>query len=843
MKRLCLSFALVLALAAPAAFGEEAAADWFWGKPIAGVQWEGVKNADRRELDAAMRPYIGKAFSDELWVELQARVYELDWFDPATIQSAAFPADDEKTKVLIKFTVTEKPAVDAVRVVGNSGVRSADVLDVVKIKAGDIYNPSKTKLDELAVRRLYLEKGYPDAQVSSSTSTGPSGGVVLSFSVVEGSQVAIKELRFAGNVAFSSQTLKGQLSLKEAGLFQAGAFQELKLEEDKQKIADYYKARGYVDAAVADVVRSVQKDEKSGKNWLVLTFAVKEGRQWTYAGMSFEGNEIFGSDKLAALVFQKEGATLNYGKLMQDKQRIDDLYYENGYIFNSLDLSERRDEEKQSISYTVRIVERDRAHIESITFKGNKKTKEAVMARELPLEVGDIFSKAKIVEGLRNLYNLQYFSAIEPEMLPGGGENLMDLVINVEEQSTADIQFGVTLSGLGEPDTFPISGLVKWNDKNFLGNGQTFGIETNISPDTQDLTFSFLDNWLFGKRISGGIDLSFKHEQLWVGQDILGPIFYGEDGNDVPDPYTSLAEFEAAGSAISSAYKMPYENWELTLGLSGGYKIPTQVGDLGFGLGLSSTLSNVSYDSSKYRPYTKELRDAEGLWLLTNKVLLRGYLNDLDLWYNPGKGYYASQRLTWAGVFPGEAQKYIRSDSRLDAFATLFNIPVFEGWNFKWVLGGHTAFSAILPQPGASAVVNQTDALRIDGTFVGRGWSDLYGVEDGRTLWENWVELRMPIFEQFIWLDGFVDAAALRTESGLVVPTDGAANAAQPDFSSLSWKNFALSTGFGFRFTIPQFPFRFYFAKRFAFDGKSIDWSPAGASGLDFVISISQPLK
>ena len=64
MKRLCLFIALALSLAAPAAFGEEAAADWFWGKPIAGVQWEGVKNADKRELDSAMRPYVGKAFAE-----------------------------------------------------------------------------------------------------------------------------------------------------------------------------------------------------------------------------------------------------------------------------------------------------------------------------------------------------------------------------------------------------------------------------------------------------------------------------------------------------------------------------------------------------------------------------------------------------------------------------------------------------------------------------------------------------------------------------------------------------------------------------------------------------------
>ena len=99
----------------------------------------------------------------------------------------------------------------------------------------------------------------------------------------------------------------------------------------------------------------------------------------------------------------------------------------------------------------MKIVEQDRAHIESIAFKGNKKTKDFVLYRELPLEVGDIFSKAKIMEGLRNLYNLQYFSAVDPQMFPGSAENLMNLVISVEEQSTADIQFGITLSGLGRP--------------------------------------------------------------------------------------------------------------------------------------------------------------------------------------------------------------------------------------------------------------------------------------------------------------------------------------------------------------------------------------------------------
>ncbi|HET7838867.1 MAG TPA: POTRA domain-containing protein, partial [Rectinemataceae bacterium] len=229
---------------------EQAQQDWFWGKAIAGVQWDGLSHADRRELDAVTRNYIGKSFTEDLWLELQSKLYELDWFD--RIEPTAIPTDAAKTKITIKFVVTEKPWVEAVKVTGNSGLRSGEILDVVTTKANDIYNASKSRIDELAVRRLYLEKGYPDAKVSSTTRTGSSGkAVILVFSVVEGSQVAVREIRFSGNQAVSSQTLKGLMGLKEAGFLQSGTFQESKLEEDKGKIIDYYRGRGYVDAKVS----------------------------------------------------------------------------------------------------------------------------------------------------------------------------------------------------------------------------------------------------------------------------------------------------------------------------------------------------------------------------------------------------------------------------------------------------------------------------------------------------------------------------------------------------------------------------------------------------------------
>jgi outer membrane protein insertion porin family len=166
---------------------------------------------------------------------------------------------------------------------------------------------------------------------------------------------------------------------------------------------------------------------------------------------------------------------------------------------------------------------------------------------------------------------------------------------------------------------------------------------------------------------------------------------------------------------------------------------------------------------------------------------------------------------------------------------------VVEGFNFKWVLGAHTGFHALVPKPGMAIKVVD-DYLGIDGTFNARGWRSLYG-QEGLTLWENWIELRMPIFEQFLWLDGFFDAAALRTGIGLlnVAGEDVFEDSGSPDFSYLGWDNMAFSLGFGFRFAISQFPFRFYFAKRFTFDGDAVTWKTTG-SNFDFVISITTPL-
>ncbi|TFG83293.1 MAG: outer membrane protein assembly factor BamA [Spirochaetales bacterium] len=828
------ALALVLAFATAAVLAQPAD-DWYMGKKIKDIRFEGLVIVAQSDLDTTLKEYKGKTFTEELWMALLSRVYALDYFDE--IAPEAVPADSSYSTVIVMFKVKEKPAVVSVTVEGNSGLRDSELLDAAAVKTKTIFNQSRLRLDEIAIRQLYQKKGYLDIVVSSSFASRADGSVDVTYTVDEGFQNIIDKIQFEGVSSFSPNALKGELTVKEKALFQSGEFSESKLEEGIFKLELYYKKRGFVDAKVVNVVR--EASEVAGKKrMLSLTFVVAEGSKYLYDGMSFAGNTIFPSDQLERLVRQKPGAVLNYQRLVEDQGRATDLYFDNGYIFNGFDLTETRDEERGAIAYTLTITERNQALIERIEFRGNIKTKDNVLRREIPIKDGDIFSKAKIMEGLRNLYNLQYFSALTPEYEQGSVEPYVVLTINVEEQSTADIQFGLSYVPSTNADTFPLVGLVKWNDRNFIGKGQTLSVGVNISPDTQDITLGFKENWLMGQRWSGGVDFSFKHSGLAAATD--------NDFNGVPDPYATYEDYVASGKYVPTDLMMNYDTWAFSLGLSSGYTFKLGFADFGLGGGYIFGLSDKTYDETISHPYDSTISENLNRWLPSNTLYARMFLNGLDLWYDPSNGYYASQRIGLTGFLPSELSRFIRSDTKAEGYLTLLDANLFETVPLKAVLGAHSGFTALLPWFGDNDVAaSSSEMLRIDGTFVGRGWGQQLSSITGIGLWESWMELRVPVVTGVLSFDTFLDAAALLTPSGLLdirgLVEGESSTAADTDWSDLGAGNFAFSFGMGLRFAIPQFPFRLYFAKRFYAGSDGLSWAD-DAGGWDFVLSITQPL-
>ena len=824
---------------------DPAASDWYQGKTIRDIRFEGLKHIKRSELDGTTESYRGKAFTDELFLELQAKLNALEYFE--LITPTAIPADQSANEVILVFRVVERPTISRITFLGNSGVKRRDLSDAISSKVNDVANSMLIRSDEAAIRLKYVEKGFPDIQVRSELRPAKNETMELVFYITEGTKVVVTQIYFEGNTLFSNSTLRGQLSMKAKGIGpgRSGAYQDEKLLADRDAVARYYHSKGYLDAEVTDVVQETVKDNK-GNNNMIITYRLYEGQVYIFSGFSYEGNEIFTDEQLQKLVRSKVGEIANAEKLETDFQRIVNLYLENGYIYNDLNREEIRNVEEGTIAYNLTFVERGRAHIDNIIIRGNKKTKDHVILREIPLETGDIYSSTKVIEGYRNLMNLQYFSMVFPEPVPGSEEGLMDLIINVEEGPTTDVQFGLTFSGSTDPDDFPISGLLSITDRNFLGYGNQARAEVNFSTVQQSLALSYSQRWLKDLPLSWMVDLTISHAKRYAPMNNgPGPIFNGDEEYAFPDGYWSYEEYWADNKIPPNEYLMDYQQWYLSLGLSSTYRWMTRLGILGAGGGIRVGIIKNTYDEM-LRPFDPVIRDRNNQWTPVNSLWGIVYLDDRDLYYDPSKGYYASERLAFHGFFPIELEHYIRSDTKAEVFFTLFDIPVSEKFNFRSILMLHSGISFIFPQLGREKpIVEDVNKLSIDGMFIGRGWYEDRIDSRGFALWENTAELRFPLIQSLLAIDFFFDAVIA---SGTSSSSSKTVTPAQ-FFGDMEAENWRFSYGGGVRFTIAQFPFRFLLAKKFRIvDGqiKRIGGSLFKSkndpdSGLDFVISFAIP--
>jgi len=816
---------IFLILSAVYGFSQESDYDWFQGKPISDIVFSGLKNITQSELEAIINPYKGRLFDDVVFWEIQGKLYALEYFDVINLES--FDRSPSGNEVIIRLAVVERPIVDRINFVGISGLRRTELMDVISTRVGGIFNQAKVRVDVEALRNRYIERGYPEVTVQSFETQSGASGITVTFNINEGEKIAIRRIDFQGNESFSTSALRRQLSLKAKSLLNQGAFQEAKLLADIETITMYYHDRGFIDATVKDVTRTYESDGK-GAN-MILTFLIDEGSIFTFGGVKFEGNKIFTSEQLERLIQSKTGETVNGSRLEADLQRVSDLYYENGYIFNSISRIPDKNNQTNVLSYTISIIERSRAYIENIIIRGNEKTSTDVILREIPLEPGDVFSRTKVLDAMRNLYNLQFFSVVIPEPTQGSTENLMDLIFYVEEQPTTDVQFGVTFSGNADPETFPLSGQIMFNDRNLAGTGNQLGLElTSSIVDTTSFSVNYLHRYIFGLPLSLGADFSVNYSRNMASMDNQGPIFYGDEDYAYPDGFASFAEYESASKLPPRDYLMEYNQIYLSMGLSTGYRWSTLLGNLSVSGGMRFGFIRNEYDDL-LRPFDPVLRGSNKKWTPLNSFWASVSLDQRDIYYDPSSGYYLYGRLGIYGLFNQEREHYMRTDLKAEYFLTLFDLPVSENWSFKSVLGLHTGFSFINRQAGRPLMIEEASKLAVDGMFTGRGWSNEYR-NKGLMLWENWVELRFPVVPGILAFDLFFDFAGVEGSDNKFIIDD-----------------LRFSYGGGLRFTIPQFPFRLSLAKRFSFkDGKFI-WergalfgnssNPDPALGMDLVIS------
>ena len=747
--------------------------EWYWNQPISRIDFSGLDNVKKSELQGIISTFEGKPFTDDTYNDILDRLYALDYFDDITPYAKHDPRDE--TKVLLVFEVVEHPVIRTISFEGNRKVRNGELREQIKNKASDIYNESKILMDERRIRNYFLQKGYTTSTVTHIVEETPSGVNVV-FKISEGNSSVIREITFAGNTIASNRAIKNKLALKEIGLFKDGAYQPSTLEQDKQTIVKYYHERGYADAAVIDVKIDTVPNEEKQRDELTIMFVIQEGAQYTYSGIRLQGNEIFTDAELLRQQKLKSGQIYNETKFQEDVTSITNVYYENGYMSNEFYPVPVKDADRHEISYDLTIREHSRSHIENIIIKGNSKTKEYVIKREIPIESGDTFSNDKIINGMRNLMNLRYFSNVVPEVQQGTETNLVDLIFSVEEQSTSSVSFGLSFTGTADPGTLPISLFLKLENSNMWGEGRTLSVSATASNTEQSIDFSYSQNWTGSLPVAVGFSVSLKHAKTSSYLNFWSP-------------YTEL---------IQNRHTMNYDDWGVTFSANIARRWTPDYAILSVTGGLSTSLQRNVYNENIYAPVDTGVSLYANRFGFLNSVYVLGSVDNRDLSYDPSKGWFGSQRLAWYGLIPGlEKEFFGRTDTKLEGYFKLVDLPVTDKWNFKLVFAAYTGISMILPY----SEVSDGNKLYIDGMMNGRGWTEVYKETKGMFMLSNRLELRMPIVPGFIGIDGFWDAAAVKPKL--------------TDLSSLRMDDFYFSFGPGLRFLLPQLPLHLVFAWRY----------------------------
>ena len=780
---------------------------WYNGKPLLGVQFKGLQNISISELDEIFKSYKKQAFSDELYWEILQKIYALDYF--TDIVPKAIPADEEYSAVFLEFTVKEKPYISNILFKGNYQLKNSDLMSAISLKKGGVFNETNLKNAERTLKEFYKSKGFSKAEIYSKyTENKEKNNINIEFTVSEGKMSVITKILFEGNSKFPEKALKKVLESKEAWLIQKGIFREEALQADKAAIKMLYGEHGYIDAHVETIKKDIDSDSDPQKEQITLTYVIMEGEQFIYGGTEFQGNYIFTTEQLSEKIKLQKGDVFNLKKFETGFGEVANIYYENGYTGNYIDKKENRNSAANEVSYTILIVERERSHIENIIIKGNTKTKYDVILREILLKEGDVFSKTKILNSFRNLVNLRYFSSVVPDVLPGSESDLVDVVINVEEQSTANVQFGITFSGTADPDTFPMAVFAQWEEKNLFGTGRELSANLNAATDTQTLSLGFTENWFLGTPLSVGFNFSATHKIQYAYQDLL------------------LPSVDKASSALADAYKMKYDRFELSFGINTGYRWFPKFAVITLRGGLDFGIVKNFYNNKLYRPADAKVRSQEEQWRLSNSFKLKLSVDNRDVSHDPSKGWFLSQEISFFGLLPKIEDEYVfQSDTKGEFYITLLDYPVSDIWNLKFVLGFYSSFSFQIPLDKKTVSLDRQ--LAIDGVFKGRGWMTLGSAGAGTVLQNNWIEFRWPLAHGILSFDFFFDAVAIKKDL--------------TSLGSLSINDYYFSFGPGLRFSISQFPLRLLLANTFKSQNGKPVWGNGKGPDWKFVLSFNIP--
>jgi len=413
--------------------------------------------------------------------------------------------------LVIIFKLKEKPVLKKISIEGTHFIRKKKILESLTIEVGSFIDEYRLKEAVRKIKDLYNVKGFSQAEVNYVFNIlEDKNEAKVSIIINEKGILKVRGVDVVGNEFVTARKIKRMMKMKKAWLLNRGIFKEDVLKDDTRRINDFYKLGGFSDVSV-----DIEVDYEA--KGVYLTVNINEGKRY-YIGQvkAQDYSEIPLADIQAAMTLT-EDSVFSEQAVYEDSSRIREVYVDKGYIFSQIEPTSFLNPDSGKIDVTYKISENEVAYIEDISIKGNVKTKDKIIRRELKVYPGERFDGKKVRRSKERLENLGYFEEIRFGTEPGTKANDVDLVVDVKEAKTGYFSFGGGYSSIDEFIAFVELRQRNFDYRNFstfTGGGQDLSLTFSLGTLTDRFQLSFTNPWIYDTPLSFGFDAYKKgHKQ------------------------------------------------------------------------------------------------------------------------------------------------------------------------------------------------------------------------------------------------------------------------------------------------------------------------------------------
>ncbi len=495
---------------------------FLWGQSfsqekIAVLEFKGNKSISSQRLLSEIKTRRGQIFNSQLINEDIKRLYSTGLFENVKVEVKDTPAGKR-----VIFILKEKPLIEGVEFKGLKFIRPKVIRSKIQTKRGKLLEYQDLYEDTKTIKALLEKRGFSQAEVNYRLEKNEEKNTVrVIFLIEEKKKLRIKKIEIKGNEKFSKRRILSLMKTKPASIFRVGFFREEVLKEDIERIKSFYKSKGFNEI-------EVNCSYHIEKNKVFIALTLKEGRRYTIGKIKVEGNSNIPLEEILKVVKIKPGDIYIESKIREDILNIQRLYAERGFIFAQVEDVSVLNPTTRKIDVCFKIKEGEVYYVNRIEIKGNIKTRDNVIRRNLKIKPGDKVETKKLRLSAQRLKNLGIFEEVSFDYKLTSEPDKIDLIVNVKEAKTGYFSFGGGYSSTEKFVGFIELSQLNFDWKNpptFLGGAQKFSVRGEFGTSKEFIDLSFTNPQIFDKFLLFGFDF---YKRKYLRETDIG---YGYDEN------------------------------------------------------------------------------------------------------------------------------------------------------------------------------------------------------------------------------------------------------------------------------------------------------------------------